>query len=208
MISSSLTTHAERISGLLHLLLFGEVKTSTSQKGLGEICLIVVEAERVSDELLAEREKTWRQFRASRAVVDAILICRILRQPLPNWVADAAVEIIEKGKLPSRNCRCRQWLIHFVRWAAVKELRDRRRELLTKGDDRGSSWERCYFAVADAHANTKSAGSDGTIKASYQIVQLEIKAGRGTKFLDWSASLWAVGFSLLDHPGIILDGPA
>ena len=192
----------EKISALLDLLL-GEAKLNADQSNLGECFL---EASRVN-RLLALREKAWRELREPRAVVDAILICKVLLQPTPDWVTDATLEISERQKSRNTNRRRQELTVHFVRWAAVTELRARRKELLLCGDDRGSSWERCYAAVSDAQANTPAAGGEATVKASYQHIQRLIRAGRGEQFLSWRAALWAAGLSILDQPGIILDRP-
>ena len=193
----------EKISALLDLVL-AEAKTSAAQSDLGEFFLEVSRVNR----LLALREKAWLELHEPQAVVDAILICKVLRQPTPDWVTDAALAISEEQKSGNTSRRRRKELtVHFVRWAAVTELRARRKELLLCGDDRGSSWERCYAGVSDAQATTPAAGSDATVKASYQHIQRQIREGRGEQFLNWSAALWAAGVSFLDQPGIILDRP-
>ena len=191
----------EKMSALLDLVL-AKAKSSAAQSDLGEFFL---EVSRIN-QLLALREKAWRELHEPRAVVDAILICKVLRQPIPDWVTDAALEIGEGQKSGNTSRRRQELTVHFVRWAAVTELRARRKELLLCGDDRGSSWERCYAAVSEAQENTLAAGSDATVKASYQYIQREIKEGRGEQFLNWSAALWAAEESILDQPGIILGG--
>ena len=87
-------------------------------------------------------------------------------------------------KSRNTNRRRQELTVHFVRWAVVTELRARRKELLLCGDDRGSSWERCYAAVSDAQANTPAAGSEATVKASYQHIQRLIRAGRGAAIFE------------------------
>ncbi|MGC2338824.1 MAG: hypothetical protein WA625_24145 [Pseudolabrys sp.] len=80
--------------------------------------------------------------------------------------------------------RRRQDMVHFTRFDAVTELRERRHGLLAQhNDDRGSTWEKCYAAVAELLEGTKAAGTEGTIKASYQYVKREIEEGRGDRFL-------------------------
>jgi hypothetical protein len=139
--------------------------------------------------MLAACEKAWRSG-LLLAVADAVEICRLSRQPPPDWLAEAVAVTVTKRMTKFERRRRRQDMIHLVRWDAVTELRERRHELLNdprhdpdKPDDRGMTWEKCYAAVSELLAGTEAAGADDTIKASYIYVQRETEAGHGDRFL-------------------------
>jgi hypothetical protein len=131
---------------------------------------------------LASLEQAWKQHHHPGALADATLICLAFRQPMPHWLAMAVFDLIETRMTPQeRNQRDDNWK-HFVRWQVVKELRERRHELLADGDDSGSTWERTFEAASDALQDTSAAGSAEAMKKSYKKVQREMKAERGNHF--------------------------
>ena len=133
-------------------------------------------------EKLAAYEKAWRDG-LQLAVVAALETCRLYRQPPPEWVSGAVAKVVQGRMTKLERRRRRQNLIHYERYDAVVEWRERRHELSKLGDDQRTSWERAYTAVSELLKGTPAAGSEDTIKASYQYVQKEIKAGRGGQFM-------------------------
>jgi hypothetical protein len=135
-------------------------------------------------ELVAGCEKAWRTTRLPLAVADAVEICRMYRQPPPEWLVEAVVSIAVKGMSPFERRRRYQDMQHYLRWETVKDIRGRADEMLARfGDDGGTSWERCYVTASELLANTEASGGEATMKASYEYVQTEIKEGRGSRFL-------------------------
>jgi hypothetical protein len=140
-------------------------------------------AARRCTELLAYCEKAWLAG-ISPAVADAVAICRTYRQAPPAWLVEAVITVAKASLTPVETRRRRENMIHLTRWDAVRDLRDRRHQLLEQhGDNRGTSWERCFAAVSEYLEDTEAAGSESTIRASYDIVQRAIRAGRGGEFL-------------------------
>lgn len=145
-------------------------------------------------EMLAACEKAWRSG-LRLAVADAVEICRLYRQAPPDWLADAVATTITQSMTKIEKRRRHEDMKHYTRWDAVAELRQRRHELLQLSrsvplpgghfvdDDRGSTWEKCFIAVSKLLEGTEAAGSEATIKASYQYVKHEIEVGRGDRFL-------------------------
>src|SRR5262249_1064927 len=84
---------------------------------------------------------------------------------------------------PIEKRRRREAMIHYARWDAVNELRERKDEILARGDNRGSSWEKRYGAVSELFEGTEAEGEPDTIKASYQWVEREIREGRSGQFM-------------------------
>jgi hypothetical protein len=139
-------------------------------------------ARRRCAEQLAACEKAWRAG-LLLAVTKGLEICRLYRQPPPGWIVGAVAKVVKERMTKFERRRYRQDLIHYERFDAVRELRERRHELAKLGDNRGASWERAYDAVSDLLKGTRAAGSADTVKASYQYVQTEFKAGRAGRFM-------------------------
>jgi hypothetical protein len=150
--------------------------------------------EKRCNEMLASREKVWRsgsktnhsseRCAAMLAVVDAIAICRLYRQPPPEWLEEAVASIVDDRLSKDQKRRRREAMIHYTRSDAVSELYERRKELLVNfNDDRGRTLERCYEAVSERFEDTEAGGSVETIRKSCQIVAKETKEGRGGQYM-------------------------
>jgi hypothetical protein len=112
-------------------------------------------------------ERDWRAGDLP-AAAEAARLCWLHRQPLPEWLADAVAALVDRGMTDAEKRDRRALAIHLARWEAVKELRERRQQLLEEHDDDcGTSWERVWPAVSDILA----AGSDETVRASYKLIQ-------------------------------------
>jgi hypothetical protein len=106
------------------------------------------------------------------AAAEAARLCRLYRQPPPPWLVDAIAALVDQHMTDAEKRGRRALAIHLARWEAVKELRERRQQLLEEhGDDRGTSWERVWPAVSDILNNTAAAGSEETVRASYKLIQ-------------------------------------
>jgi len=148
----------------------------------------MTEAERAValDEYINRRllicERAWRDG-STVALQDAVSVCRQYRRALPDWASEAisaALGAAQKGGVKRRRgertpaTAHRENIKHYARWDAVREIRDRLDELA----DIASTWEETYGAAADILAGTAAAGSAETMKASYQLVEATMRAGK------------------------------
>ena len=147
---------------------------------------------------LGRSERAWRGGSVPTALVDAIILCHKARKPIPLWTAQGAVTLImmlmrgkslkTHGRLAHPMRRYRSAMIDYERWDAVKELEDRRHELVAvvqalsdnERDQRpafanleheASVGSRCE-AVAELfeQTNNRAKGSPETILRSYKKV--------------------------------------
>jgi hypothetical protein len=88
-----------------------------------------------------------------------------------GWLAQAAADVVRLAMDEDEKRARREWNSHQRRWGALVELRQRRHELNDRGDDRGMTWESAREAVAEILEGTDAAGSDATIKTSYELVE-------------------------------------
>jgi len=135
-------------------------------------------AENHDDEFYARRmrdhEAAWRRGDA-RALSDVVGICGSYRRPLPQWARDGVRAFVEHHRSkPSKRDR-----IHYTRWDAVQEIRDRKDELSSLGY--GTKWTdgAVFETASEALAGTEAAGSPDTVRASYMLVQRLMKSGEG-----------------------------
>ena len=133
-------------------------------------------------EMLALCQKAYRSG-VLLAAAEAVEVCRMWRQPPPDWLVDAVAVAISKRMTKIEKKRRRQDMIHYTRWSEVQDLRERRHDFLRYGDDSGMTWEKCYAAISKRLENTDAAGSEDTIKASYELVQRDQRAGGTGRFL-------------------------
>lgn len=139
-------------------------------------------------EMLAHCEKAYNSG-MMLAAAEAVEICRIYRQPPQDWMVDAVADAISKRMTKIEKKRRRQDMIHYMRWSEVQDLRKRRHDLLRNGNDGGMTWDKCYATVSEWLENTEAAGSEDTIKASYELVQRDQKAGATGRFLMLSSRI-------------------
>ena len=132
---------------------------------------------------LRQMEQAWRAGVAD-ALTDAVAWCECFGEPPPRWVSLGVRAVVAghgKQKVPGRlgNVKAarRQDMIHFARYDAVTECRDR------KGQ-RGipTTWPECYAAVSEMFEGTEAAGREETIKASYQLVARRMREGDGLRY--------------------------
>lgn len=153
---------------------------------------------------LAHYERAWRAG-SIPALVDAIILCHEEQTPIPLWLAQATIALIgmlfegkslqRRGRNGKATARYKNAQIHYARWDAVCELKDRRDELIrfvktlsiTERDRRPAfanlvqdkSLEARCAAVAELFDSTKdpAMGSPATIERSYKKVQKDLKRG-------------------------------
>jgi hypothetical protein len=120
------------------------------------------------------------------AVVSAVKWCDRYKHPLPSWASNAIVQLLSGGRktgvgrLANSDEADRQNRIHYSRWDAVKELRERRGELEAFGYR--PTWEDAYANASEMLQNSEAAGSAEAIKRSYQIVERLFRSGKGARF--------------------------
>jgi hypothetical protein len=107
------------------------------------------------------------------APAEAVRICALYRQPPPPWLVDAVAATVDQRMDDAEKRNRRGLAIHMTRWEAVEELRERRHELFERhnGDDRGTSLERSFAAVAEGLAKTEARGGEPAIEASYKLIR-------------------------------------
>lgn len=130
-------------------------------------------------------EKAWQDGRRD-ALNRAVVFCHQHNLSLPQWAVYAILDLLSGGgaigigRLSNPHERDRQNSIHYTRWDAVNELRERRRELAKRGYH--PSWEEAYANAAEMLKDSEAAGSPEAIKRSYQLVQKIFRSGKGGRF--------------------------
>jgi hypothetical protein len=117
-------------------------------------------------------ERAWHAG-VSDAVVDAIALCDVYGVPPPAWLAGAVRALVARTPSAKRKMD----LIHYARWDAVQELRDRKGE-----EGLPKTWEECYARVSAFFEGTQAQGSPETIKRSYQLVARGLKSSRAHRY--------------------------
>lgn len=119
-------------------------------------------------------ERAW-EAGVSEAVADAVELCERASLPPPTWLVGAIGFLVQRELKHSAR---RKWdLIHYARWDAVQELRDRKGE-----PGIPETWIDCYERVAEHFAGTVASGSAETIRSSYQRVNRELQTSRAARY--------------------------
>jgi hypothetical protein len=150
---------------------------------------------RFIERTLARHESAWRA-KSPAALVDAIAFCARVKCPPPEWLVTAFRAVVPHwakrakirrgpGAYNTLQERFDQDMIDYTRWDALTELRERRQELQDVLRKRwgGTSWLKCYAAVADHLAKTPAAGGPDAVKKSYQRVNRNIKKGDVARYI-------------------------
>ncbi len=119
-------------------------------------------------------ERAWNTG-AAEAVYDAMNECVRFNRAPPTWLLKA-VETLARRDVRDKPTR-RQDMVHFERWDAVRELRDRKGE-----PGIPNTWEECYERVSEYFQGTPAAGSPETIRASYKLVRKNMEEGRASRY--------------------------
>ena len=134
---------------------------------------------RLVERELGNCQRAWNSGNA-RAISRAIALCARWDISPPAWIAAGVEAIVSdrvddntsgKGRLARDATRERQDRIHFIRWDAVCEARDRRDELSDeiahRAEELADGYENKIFAaVSHLLAGTDAAGAEPTIKNS------------------------------------------
>jgi hypothetical protein len=106
------------------------------------------------------REAEWRAGDVT-AIAFAVTDCAWNQQPLPPWLTHATVELAYLRMDDAEKRHRREFMTHYCRWSDVAVLHERS----------GMSWEQCYAAVSNRLIGSYAAGSEGTVCASYKLIQ-------------------------------------
>ena len=98
-------------------------------------------------------------------LLGALTLCGSFR-PLPHWLFEALHKLLA-ARLPQEPN------MHWARWLLVREGKRRR-----EGHSQTPSWEDAYEYASERLAETPWSGTPRTMKASYQIVQRDIRRRR------------------------------
>lgn len=135
---------------------------------------------------LARCERQWRAGDRT-APARAIRECAHGQLPPPWWVVEAFGELTVVAMSEDEKRARLEWHKHRIRWEALAELRERKLELLARGDDRGMTWDRAREAVSEMLAGGVAEGSDDTVKYSYDLV--EEAGGAAATFQTYQAAV-------------------
>lgn len=154
-------------------------------------------------------EQSWHDG-SIHALADALIACHKEKAELPLWLVQGALYCLKllfegktlpgKGRLARATTRHHSALIDYHRWDQVKELEDRRDEILSyclqlsaaERENRPEffnltkdySVEQRCAAVSELLAllNSPAKGSPSTIHRSYKNVEKDMKNGKTSKY--------------------------
>jgi hypothetical protein len=125
---------------------------------------------------MAMCEAAWRAGE-TLAVAEATRWSRQHQQPVPAWVDDAVFRLALRCRRPSTNKRLEDAQRQLIRYVAVRDLRQVGLKARPK-----KSWLWAYEEASDKLKGTFARGSDETMKAAYNKVAGDLKAGRQGKY--------------------------
>jgi hypothetical protein len=97
------------------------------------------------------------------ALSRAILACSYDQQPLPRWLRDALLALVDRSMTKAERRMYRELEKHRVRWRVVRELRQRSPKPL--------AWERCWEEAAKMLRGGPDFGSESAIQDSHSLIQ-------------------------------------
>lgn len=159
------------------------------------------------DRELSRCERAW-SAGSVPAIVDALILCHREQHPIPQWLATGAVNLIamlfrgeslkRRGRLGKATTRYHSHMKDFVRWDTVRELRDRKRDVIRHIKEDLSQAERVrrkdfaqlahsytLDAIFEAAAemlrdmNSPAKGSTSAVTRSYKTVERNMRNGKG-----------------------------
>ena len=153
---------------------------------------------------LIRLEETWIGGSVP-ALVDALILCHQSQAPLPLWIAKGAIKLIKMlfvGKKLSKHATNlqRTHRIDYARWEAVKELAERREEMLyriarlsvVERDTQPEfaalavdyTIDQRFAAVSELFrlSNNPAWGTAKTIRRSYKLVEHDMRHGESRKY--------------------------
>ena len=126
-------------------------------------------------------EAAWRAG-VTAAAVRALGYCRDYGHPPRDWLVAAIAKIARAKETPGEAKRRERDAVHYTRWDAVVELRDRRDEFALRGDARAATWDNVFEAVSELLEGTEAAGGPDAVRRSYELVKRDMDAGLGSKY--------------------------
>jgi len=138
---------------------------------------------------MGNNERAWADGNM-KALSKAVILCEKADRPLPAWAVAGVQKILwehfsggagkKRGRLGNAKAAHRQNGVHYQRWAVVVDVRDRWIDIM--GLDHKPSLEEAYGLASEMLADSKDAGSEETIKKSYQLVERLSRSGKGWRF--------------------------
>ena len=136
------------------------------------------------DASLAEFERAWLDGDL-RSLMWAVSFCHNDDRPLPKWVADETLKVLEEACSDEKNVSHERWTaLHTWRWRYVKYLRDLPSDVFLKKTGYKKGVTRAYMIVADIEGKyVKKFVATETVRSSHAMVENAIKAGKGARYL-------------------------
>ena len=118
-------------------------------------------------------EIAWRDTGDPAFVIDATILVDHYRQPMPPWLVTAIIKLLNAMRTEGHVYFATSQAIHYARWMAVNDAHF----------GKSLSWPKAHDDAADALEGTEAAGEPRTMRASYDKVRRDIKAGRSGAYL-------------------------
>ena len=149
------------------------------------------------DASLAELERAWLDGDL-RSLMWAVSFCHNDDRPLPKWVADGTLKVLEEACSDEKNVSHERWTaLHTWRWRYVKYLRDLPSDVFLKKTGYKKGVTRACTVVAEKEEEqTERPVTADAIRSSYDMVEKAIKAGGGAKYLVMTYPILPRQFSL------------
>jgi hypothetical protein len=144
--------------------------------------------DRAFEESLETCRRGWEATGDPLAVVKAIEWTQHFHQPIAPWLGEAAAQALLQLRSKERTQQHRTNMKHFFRWAVMKGVKgdyvkDPDGQMHWKPQPRGKpSWERARELAAQELATCGDHVTPDTVKTSYDIVEGDMRAGRGGKY--------------------------
>jgi hypothetical protein len=150
--------------------------------------------------LVVRSARLERSFKAGDfgALIEAVRLFAEAPLPLPQWVADAAGEVLiavyrkqplpgeGRGRAKGYRSKAKAARVHAERWRAVNAWKQAKQHLPQAGYP--ATFEGVLQAASDRLKGSFAQGEPPTIRESYQLVRDECKAGRGALYFGQSAT--------------------
>jgi len=113
-------------------------------------------------QFMSDQQRQWRAG-DPLAVARATFACFYDHRPLPRWLRDAILTLVDHGMTDAERRMYYELEKHRARWRAVIELRQR--------SPRALPWDKCWPEAAKRLEHTDAFGSEHVMKKSYSLIQ-------------------------------------
>jgi hypothetical protein len=143
---------------------------------------------RAFEESLETCRRGWEATGDPLTVAKAIQWTDGFHQPIAPWLGKAAVQALLQLRSKGRAQQHQIDMKHFFRWAVMRAVKgsyvkDSDGQRQWKPHPRGKpSWARARELAAEELATCGDHVTRDTVKASYEIVEADMRAGRGGKY--------------------------